>query len=158
MKDAMIVETWEIRDVCYACCIGYDDFRGWIQRREFVPTFSTKQGRERKFNWLDIAVAASMVDMMPLCMSRDMRGIMGREIRRDLEVRGGIYQERDLYAFQVCYHDDDINRLDTRHGMIDGSELWQVLEPTPRWLLIVDVARAFHNAMGRLDMDRRIRA
>jgi len=142
--------TWKIHEVTLACGLTADELSQWISRGLFRPSAPCRRGLWRRFDWRDLACLATMSDLRKNSLSVNAAARIVVELRDALTKMEEIRETSGLFFFAA-------DLLGTDPGPYTGlarmSELHRVLMSGSVSVIIVDIAKAYHNAVTAISLN-----
>lgn len=145
--------TWTIHEVTTACGVTADELSQWISRGLFRPSASCRRGAWRRFDWRDLACLAAMSVLRKNSLSVNAAARAVQGLRDTLTQMEEIKETSGLFFFtsDLCGTNPG-----PHSGLARISELHRVLMSGSVSVIIVDIAKAYHNAVtaiSRSQMD-----
>lgn len=138
------MKTWTIHEVTLACGLTAAELSQWISRGLFQPSAMVHNGQRRLYDWRDLACLAAMSDIRKKTLSVNAAARIVVELRDVLTKMEEIKETSGLFFYSADPHGTNPG---PRTGLARISELHRVLMPGSVSVIIVDIAKAYHNAV-----------
>ncbi|GHA33716.1 hypothetical protein GCM10007989_32430 [Devosia pacifica] len=136
--------TWTIHEVTDACAMTTGELSQWISRGHFIPSSTPENGNARQFDWRDLACLAVMSALRKHSLLIGELGFITSELREDLDGIEEITASVGLYFFCAGWSD---RQPSPTVGLVAEEELAAVLKHRPATIIVVDVAKAYREAV-----------
>ena len=135
---------WTIHKVAAACRLTEYEISAWISRGRFRPSTNVQNGQRRLFDWRDLAILAVTSALRERSISMSGIAQIIAHLRDELDRIDGIAASSGLHF--ICADWSDA-RIDPTVGLMNSPQLGEVLQSGPTTIIVVDIAKAYHDAV-----------
>ena len=144
--------TWTIHEVAAACDLTENEIHKWISRGVYRPSATTRGGQARRYDWHDLACLAVFAELRVYGLMLDTIKFIAIELREDL----GRYEfkpKSGVLFFEAHWSDD--RKYSSTVGLVDHAGLADMLRHAPKSVIVVDVAKVYHQALAAIPGPRK---
>lgn len=138
---------WTIHEVATACRLTEHEISAWISRGHFKPSANVQSGQRRWFDWRDLARLAVVSALRERSILMGSIAQIIADLRVELDRMDGIAASAGLHFFCADWSDP---RVKPTVGLVNNLQIGEVLQSGPTTIIVVDVAKIFHDAVGRI--------
>ena len=147
------MSTWKIHEVAAACGLTEYEIGTWISKGIFQPGATTRRGRHRNYDWRDLACLAVFAELRVYGLLLDTIKFIAIELREDLARIDELKPKSGVLFFEAHWSDDHEYRSTV--GLVDHAGLADMLQRAPKSVIVVDVAKVYHQALAAIPAPRK---
>ena len=138
------MKTWTIHEVTHACRLTSTELSQWISRGQFRPSATVRSGLRRRFDWRDLACLSTMSVLRKNSLSVNAAACVVLGLRDAIAQMEEIEETSGLFFFTAGLCETNPG---PSAGLVHIAELHRVLMRGLVSVIIVDVAKTYHDAV-----------
>ena len=142
------MSTWKIHEVAAACELTEYEIGRWISKGIFQPGATTRRGQYRNYDWRDLACLAVFAELRVYGLMLDTIKFIAIELREDLARIDELKPKSGVLFFEAHWSDD--HKYSSTVGLVDHAGLANLLQHAPKSVIVVDVAKVYHQALAAI--------
>ena len=147
------MSSWKIHEVAAACELTECEIGRWISKGIFQPGATTRRGRYRNYDWRDLACLAVFAELRVYGLLLDTIKFIAIELREDLARIDELKPKSGVLFFEAHWSDD--HEYCSTFGLVDHAGLADMLQLAPKSVIVVDVAKIYHQALAAIPAPRK---
>ena len=147
------MSIWKIHEVATACGLTEYEIGGWISQGIFQPGATTRRGHYRNYDWRDLACLAVFAELRVYGLLLDTIKFIVIELHEDLARIEELKPKSGVFFFEARWSDD--HKYHSTVGLVDHAGLADVLRHAPKSVIVVDVAKVYHQALATIPGPRK---
>ena len=147
------MSTWKIHEVAAACELTECGIGTWISKGIFQPGATTRRGRYRDYDCRDLACLAVFAELRVYGLLLDTIKFIAIELREDLARIDELKPKSGVLFFEAHWSRGE--KYHSTFGLVDRAGLADVLQHAPKSVIVVDVAKVYHQALAAIPGPRK---
>ena len=147
------MSTWKIHEVAAACGLTEYEIGTWISKGIFQPGATTRRGHYRNYDWRDLACLAVFAELRTYGLMLDTIKFIAIELREDLAQIDELEPKSGVLFFEAQWSRGE--KYHSTVGLVDRAGLADMLQLAPKSVIVVDVAKVYHQALAAIPAPRK---